>query len=873
MILHHRLVQLVAAACRHPVAILFGALLLTFAAGAYSAANFAFSTNTAALISDQVDWRIDEDSLNRQFPSITNTTLVVVDGATPELAEYAAAQLAARLEADDAHIISARRPDGGDFFARNGLLFGTEADVQKAMADLVEAQPLLGPLAADPNLRGVAGALDAVLTGVEARQTTLDRAQPAMDAIGSALDKQAQGSPAYFSWMRLLGKGGGALSPPTRRLLLVRPVLDFNALMPGASGSAAIMGAVASLKLDSAHGVSVRLTGAVPLADEEFASIAENISLIALLMLLLMLATLWLATRSVRIVTAIFVTTILGLVLTAAAGLAAVGSFNVISVAFIPLFVGLGIDFGIQLAVRFNADRFDGDSPALAMERAAGALAGPLLLAAGAVFLGFGAFLPTAYTGIAELGVIAGLGMIIAFLLALTLLPALLMLLKPGRPRGDTGLASLASVDGWLVRNRKLVLGGFVAAMIASIAALPLVRFDFNPLHLRNPNGPAMAALANLMRDPLRTPNIVDVVAKDIASAQAMAARAARLPEVAQVITIDSFVPGDQPAKLAAIADAQLLLDITLNPFDIAPPPSDAELATALFVTAARLIANGEAAGGAAGQSAIRLGAAFARLAKATPKARMQADAMLAQPLGVMLDSVRASLLAEPISRETLPPDLQRDWIAPDGAARLSIFPRGNSNDNDVLARFTQAVGRVAPHGTGLPVTSQRAASTIATAFIQAGALALILISLLLFVALKSLREVAFTLAPVVLSVFLTLGSCVLLGQAINFANIIAFPLLFGVGVAFHIYFVMAWRAGADNLLQSSLARGVMFSAIATGSAFGSLWLSAHPGTASMGKILMLSLIWTLVSALIFEPALLGPPRSGAAKRGGAGSA
>jgi predicted RND superfamily exporter protein len=131
----------------------------------------------------------------------------------------------------------------------------------------------------------------------------------------------------------------------------------------------------------------------------------------------------------------------------------------------------------------------------------------------------------------------------------------------------------------------------------------------------------------------------------------------------------------------------------------------------------------------------------------------------------------------------------------------------------------------------------------------------------LLALALRNLREVAFTLAPIVLAGFLTLGSCVLIGQPINFANIIAFPLLFGVGVAFHIYFVLAWRSGAQDLLQSSLARGVFFSALTTGVAFGALIFSQHPGTASMGKILMISLIWTLVAALIFEPALLGPSR------------
>ena len=234
---------------------------------------------------------------------------------------------------------------------------------------------------------------------------------------------------------------------------------------------------------------------------------------------------------------------------------------------------------------------------------------------------------------------------------------------------------------------------------------------------------------------------------------------------------------------------------------------------------------------------------------------------MLIAPLQVMLDQMRASLEARPISASDIPADIRQDWVSPDGRIRIQISPRGDGNDNAVLSRFTRAVRAVAPNATGVAISTQQAAHTVAVAFIQAGVLALALVSLLLFAVLRNIREVAFTLAPVVLSGFLTLGSCVLIGQPINFANVIAFPLLLGVGVAFHIYFVMAWRAGATQLLQSSLARAVFFSALATGAAFGSLWLSSHPGTASMGKILMISLAWTLVCALIFEPALLGPPK------------
>lgn len=850
----------VAFSARRPWLLLALCAALTLLAIGYAATHFAMTTNTGALISADVDWRKNETALNTAFAQLTDTTLVVIDGQTPELAEAGAAALAERLTADTAHFKNVRRPDGGDYLARQGVMFGSLEEVRATTQSLITAQPLLGPLASDPSLRGVAGALGTMLTGVERRSAKLSDIDRPIRALDDALGKVVQGRPAYFSWQNLFADGGGP-QPPLRRLLLAQPKLDFGALKPGEKAVDAIGAAAADLKLDAAHGVRVQVTGEVPLADEEFSTLEENIGFVGLVMALAMLVTLWFATRSAKIVAAIVVTIIAGLVVTTAVGLAAVGTLNLISVAFIPLFVGLGVDFGIQISVRFNAERLEGAAIPQALERAAVALGAPLALAAGAIFLGFGAFLPTDYVGISELGIIAGLGMVIALVLSVTLLPALLVLLKPGKPTAEVGFAQAAPVDRWLHAHRRFVLWAFGLSMLGSIALLPLVQFDFNPLHLRDPQGAAYRSLTDLMRDPLRTPNTISVLTADPDSAQALADRVATLPEVAQAIAIDSFIPGDQPAKLALLGDASLLLDLTLNPFDTAAPPSDAAIVTALRATQAQLerVAAGEPSDAA--DHARALATTLGQIAAGPPTMRAAASDVLVPPLNVMLNQARALLQAEAVSRDTLPPEIAADWVASDGRARVQIFPKGDSNDNAVLARFTKAVRAVAPEATGLPVATQEAAKTVAWAFVQAGVLALILVSLLLFAVLRDAREVAFTLAPVVLSGFLTLASCVLIGQPINFANIIAFPLLFGVGVAFHIYFVMAWRSGETDLLQSSLARAVLFSALATGSAFGALWLSAHPGTASMGKILMISLAWTLVCALIFEPALLGPPR------------
>ena len=856
------LLRSVSYSARKPRRVLGAALLLVLAAGTFAASHFDMSTDTGDLISSKTEWRQNEDETSVAFPKINDDIVVVVDGKTPELAEDAAIKLTTALAADGKNFGLVRRPEGSDFFARNGLLFGSLDDVRDTTKKLIDAQPLLGGMAYDPSLRGIAKSLATAASGAADDPSDSAIAQLARPFSGlhTAISASLAGKPAYFSWQQLFSPGKGDLAPSLRQIILAQPVYDFSDLQPGSRAVAAVHAHAAALQIDAAHGLKIGTTGEVPLSDEEFGSIEENIGMVGLLMGAAMLLTLWFATRSAKAVVAIAVTIFSGLVITLACGLIAVGKLNLISVAFIPLFVGLGVDFGIQISVRFNAERWRGAGLIEALEHAAVAIGAPILLAAGAICLALGAFLPTDYIGIAELGVISAFGMVIALVLNITLLPALLVLLGPPVPAARVGFDAAAPVDRWLERNRKSVLWAFVIAMLVSIAALPLVKFDFNPLHLRDPNAPAMRMLSDLMHDPARTPNTLSVLTPSADAAEQLAARLSRLPEVRDAVTVNSMVPQDQQAKLPLIEDASLLLDATINPFDMPMPADDASTVAALQKSALELHRLAGASSAPVGGTAGTLATDFERLAQARPEARQRAEALLVPPLNITLNKLRSMLQASVVTRETLPPDITSEWIARNGKALVQIFPRGDSADNAVITRFTEAVRQVAPKATGMPVSTQEAAHTVARAFIEAGVLALLLVSLLLFAVLRSIREVAFTLAPVLLSGFLTLGSCVAIGQPLNFANIIAFPLLFGVGVAFHIYFVMAWWNGARDLLQTSLARAVLFSALATGSAFGALCFSDHPGTASMGLILMISLVWTLICALIFEPALLGPP-------------
>jgi len=375
-------------------------------------------------------------------------------------------------------------------------------------------------------------------------------------------------------------------------------------------------------------------------------------------------------------------------------------------------------------------------------------------------------------------------------------------------------------------------------------------------MNLRSASTESIATLFDLMKDPVTSPNTIEILAPSLDEARDLAARIEQLPDVDHATTLDSFIPTDQEEKLALISDAAFVLDTTLNPFDMKAPPNREEILASIAVTSAELR---KAAGDGttqAAESALRLAGGLDTLAGEGGAALDRAEAAFVPGLKTMLERLRAILSPRPVDMNEIPAELKADWLAQDGRARVQVSVRGDPNDRPTLRRFAEAVRAIAPGATGAPITTAESGRIVVGAFVQAGVLSLLAVVVLLAIALRSARDVLLTLGPLLAACALTFATCVVLGLPLNFANIIVLPLLLGIGVAFHIYFVMAWRAGGHNFLQSSLSRAVLFSALTTATGFGTLWLSSHPGTASMGELLMISLAWTL-TILVFLPALL----------------
>jgi hypothetical protein len=853
--------RIVGLCSRYAWAVVAGAAVIAVGCAVFSATHFAITTDVNKLISPDLGWRQRELAHERTFPGAFRSIMVVVDAPTPELATAATSLLSQRLSEQPKLFLSVHLLDGDPFFAKNGLLFQSENDLARTTQGLGRAGPIVGTLAGDPTLRGLTRALSFGLLGVQSGGAKLDDLIRPLTMSADTLDQVLAAQPASFSW-RMLLTGQTPKPKELRHFIEVMPVLDFSALEPGRAATNAIHAATADLKLGADYRARVRLTGPVAMADDEFGTLQEGAVVNVIGTIVIVLVILWLALRSARIILAVFLNLFVGLAVTAALGLLMVGALNLISVAFAVLFVGLGVDFGIQFAVRYRSERHEAGDLPTALSNTARKIGAPLTLAAAAVAAGFLSFFPTDYKGVSELGQIAGAGMLIAYLTSITVLPALLTILQPpGEPEG-IGYRVLAPVDRFLERHRIPVIAGTGLVALAGLPLLYYLSFDFNPINLRSPTVESVATFLDLRTDPEIGANAINVVLPSSGNINKVADQLRKMPEVERVMTVQDLVPAAQDRKLALIRGLARQLQPALQAEDGARPPTDAQTIAALKGSADTLTRLAASASGRGAEAAVRLAASLNRLAQADKTKRDAAETAFILPLRTALTELRDYLQAGPVTLKSLPENLLRQWVAADGQTQVRAFPKGDPNDNETLRHFARAIQAQYPDAVGTPVSILESGNTIVRAFIHAGIFALVSIAILLWIVLRRLGDVLLTLVPLLLAGLIALEVCVIIGMPLNFANIIALPLLLGVGVAFKIYYIMAWRAGQTDLLQSSLTRAVIWSALTTATAFGSLWLSSHPGTSSMGKLLALSLVCTMFAAVLFQPALMGKPRT-----------
>ncbi len=848
-----RLPRLVDFSGRNPLLVLALAAILTLLSMLAARQFLGVTTDTGGMFAASLPWKQQSDTLAAAFPQNDALLVGVIDSRIPEEAEQAAAALAAKLRTDHQHFSLVSQPDALPYLQKNAFLLIGKPDLQDLLDRTIDAQPFLGQLAADPTLRGLFAALSLIAEGAKRGIATAGFA-PALTSFHTALAAAASGHPAPLSWETLLA-GKLADQAGKYRFVLARPTLDYGQLQPGGAATKAMRRIAARLPTIASGEARMRITGSVALDDEEFATVAQGAVTGLIASFLLVIIWLYFAVRSWRLMLPILATLVLGLVFTTGYAALSVGTLNLISVAFAILFVGIAVDFAIQFCVRLRARRYNHPDFREALRETGKRAGAQILVASLATAAGFLAFTPTNFVGVAQLGIIAGGGMIIAFACTMTVLPAMLSLCGPPRDDRESGIALLMAAEPIVIRNRFRIVAVFGLLALVGAALTFTLTFDGDPLHTKNQHTEAVRTLHDLMDDPLTNPYTSEALLPSLEAVRAVTPRLSKLPLVQDVLSLDSFIPDDQPAKLAMIQDAASILGPTLatQPNPTPATPDDLRRSAAKLDAAMQAILPDLKPG----DPLIAIAGDIKRLAAAPDAILTTANDALVRYLPQQLARLRDALSATAVTRADLPPELVRDWLLPDGRARIQVLPRASVKNAAAIRHFAASVLSVMPEANGSAIWIMKSTETIVGAFKIAAISAIIAIAIILAVALRKALDVALVMTPLVVSALLTVLLLKAFGLSLNFANIIALPLLLGVGVSFNIYFVMNWRTGNSRFLGSATARAVLFSALTTGTAFGSLALSNHPGTASMGTLLLMSLLCTVVTTLLFVPALL----------------
>lgn len=859
----------VAAISRRPRTVVVTTGVATLGLAFYAATHLGINSDNVGLIAKDLASRRNHEAFAALFPNLENAVLIVVEGETPELSRDVADALTAELRLRPDAFTDAYIPGGGSFFERTGLLYRSVPELEEFADRMARVQPLLAELERDSSIANFTALVRQGLDSIRDESDQVDQWVKVLGQIGRATVEVYSEYPLAVSWEDMLVEGS-SLDVRNRRVIIAHPVLDFESVFAAARPIEIIHQLSADLGYTAEHGISVRVTGNPALNYEEMIGIAWDVGGAGVFCFALVVGILVIALRSVKLVSAAVIALLSGLIWTLAFAAFAIGHLNLVSVTVAVLFIGLGVDFAIHLGMSYADLLHAGKSNLQAQEGAVRSVGSSLVLCTVTTAIGFFVFIPTDYRGVAELGIISGAGMFIILFLTLTLMPALLStwLAPSERERSSGGLrfrdrwwTHLDRYGAWVRRIAAL-------AGIGALVLLPDARFDENIINMRNPDTESVQAFNDLLsQSGMASPWFINAVAPDLESAQRLADRLDGFESVANTVTLADYIPTQQDEKREILADIGYFFPPATASAEAPDRKSVEEQIDALRELHAYLGRTGAVLGESPLLDSVRALRAELALFLEKIEGNEDAEAALASLETVLLSGfadqmqrLRNALEPGEITLADLPAPLVARMVAADGSARVQVYPRESLIDEMAFSRFVADVQEAAPEAAGVAINLVGFANATKSSFRQALLSALIAIAALLWLLWRRISDVLLVLAPLILSSLLTCATMVLLDLPFNFANVIVIPLLLGIGANSGIHLVHRSKyitSGDEELLATTTARAVFYSALTTAVSFGTLAFSSHRGMASLGIVLTIGMILTIVCTLVVLPALL----------------
>lgn len=835
---------------------------LTIGSLYYASDHLGVNSDTSEMFDESLPFRKEKNRFNDLFPLNRANITIVLESSNPDKLDELTQDFTDSLRVHDELFADVYLPGGGPYFKQNQLLFLPEKQLDSLSNQLTQAAQLFEVLSQDYSLEGLFTTLNNALTYADEAQ--IDQLNPIFAGIDSVVTNQLDDQPYSMSWQRIM-QPDDAGTTRNRRFIQVKPNRNFGAVLP--AKPAILKTRELAESFESNRDARVFLTGRVVMSYEEMQSVIDGTLIAGILALIMVSITLWIGLRSFRLIVCSLIALIMGLAITVGFSALAVGQLNMISVAFAVLYIGLGIDYAIHFTLKFKELRYHNHPFKKSLKETASKLSAALILSTCSTSFAFFSFIPTSFDGVSELGVIAGAGMFISLIITFTLLPSLLKFFRSDSMKASevTLSAPYSSSVAPLLNRYKTpikIMGGLAA--VISLFFLPSVTFDYNPINLRNDKSESVETMNRLMESREYSAWSIEMIANGRQRVEEVKSKIDTLDVVKNVITINSFIPKNQDRKLAILNSIEPLYaqigDLALDTTQLRTGPLTSEIG--FFVEQVDFFEKPSSQLKHLQQTLNTLLEHVETLSAERKKTLLQQiEYNTLETLPRLLDNFKQALKADNVTREDLPASIRDRWLAGDNLYRIQVTPADFTDDsNKELRYFASQVRPFIERPTGNLITAIESGDTVVAAFKEALIYAFIVIMVIILIFLRSFKETFYILLPLVLTGILTLAAMVPLGLSFNFANIIALPMILGLGVDNGIHIVHRSLAHHDNqinILKTSTARAIFFSSLTTLFSFGNLAFSPHNGTSSLGILLTLGLLFMMFATLVVLPAFL----------------
>ncbi len=832
----------------HPWPVIVINVLLIVIATTFTINNIKINTNTEDMLSEELNWRKYHSTYKSAFPNTTDNLVLIVESSKSNSVSLATRKLIEKLQATDmfTSVLAIRETE---FFKKNKLLFLSNEELNETVNKLIRAQPLLGVLAQNNDFLGIL----ALFQNLKQNSTNLNISETNLflKKINGSIGNTINNVQSPINWDSFIE--GQKSENTDSQIIILQPKLNFTKLLPAEESIEIVDKIISETQKEVIDPFYVTITGGAALAYDELKSVSDGTKTSGILALFFVLVILFLAFKSISIIFAICVNLLAGLVLTATFATLAVGTLNMISIAFAVLYIGLAVDFAIHICMMY-LENCPEKQQKQAIESAVGSLRKSLIFCTLTTSIGFFSFIPTDYQGVAELGLISGVGMVLSLILSFTFLPSLLSVLpKPKiyRPQKK-----------FLDTNTNFLLAKIITITLCILAVGGLfniqnLKFDNNPINLNNKNAPSIQGMRKLKALNQDDSFSVSVLVPNQKAAIEFTQQQKENSKIEKIESIESYVPTEQGKKITLIEELNFFFGGEIetrqeNPVDSEFYSKRIEIFLEDFKPGTKeedlLIEN--------------IKSLLDKITQLEEHEKIKVFRLLNKNIFYyfedFVNSISLALSPERVNTSNLPSELKSLWVSQNKEYRIKLTPSNKTDEIDIET-FQELMGEERYVFTGAPIINSEAGHSVTLAFTQAITTALCIIFLMSYLLTKRLKFVFALMAPLLLATLSVVFFLTLFSFSINFANIIALPLLLGIGIdsSIHVFHRMKKHNSTNSFYSTSTTKAVIFSALTTSLSFGSLAISSHSGTASLGILLMIGLTFITVAVLSIIPNVL----------------